>query len=262
MNRILAALLLLMVAGAGGAAVVGKDVDYTLDGTTFKGFIAYDDSAKGRRPAVLVVHEWWGANDYARERARKLAALGYVAMALDMYGEGRQASHPDEAGKFAGEVASNLPLARARFTAALTVLKQDPHSDATQIAAIGYCFGGGIVLQMAREGLELKGVASFHGSLATSHPAAAGAIKASILVAHGGADPFVSSDQVTAFLKEMNDAQADYRFIVYSGAVHGFTNPDADSYGNRFKLPLHYNRQADTESWQALQQFLARVFAR
>lgn len=244
------------------AEVKGAEVQYRAgDNTVLRGYVAYDDAVKGKRPGVLVVHEWWGHNEYARKRADMLAALGYTALAVDMYGEGRQAAHPEDAGKFAGALRQNLPLAKARFLAALEVLGQQFTVDADRIAAIGYCFGGAVVLQMAREGVDLKGVASFHGSLDTDRPAQPGTVKAKILVAHGGADPFIPPEHITGFFREMNEAGADYRFIVYGGAKHSFTNPQADQYGAQFKLPLQYNVQADAASWTDLQAFFGRIFA-
>ena len=243
------------------AEIKGEEVEYTSDGVTMKGFIAFDDAVKGKRPGVLVVHEWWGLNDYARNRARMLAGLGYTALAVDMYGDGETASHPDDAGKFAGEVFKNLPEAKARFTAALELLKRQETVDPSNVAAIGYCFGGGIVLHMARMGVDLKGVASFHGSLATQAPAKKGDVKAKILVCNGGDDPFVSKDDIAAVKKEMHDAQADLTFKSYPGAKHSFTNPAASEAGKKFNLPLAYNEKADKASWNDLKAFFKKIFA-
>jgi dienelactone hydrolase len=190
-----------------------------------------------------------------------LAGLGYVALAVDMYGDGKQAHHPEEAQKFSSEIANNMELGKARFMAAMELIKKEPMTDAAHIGAIGYCFGGAVVLQMARDGVPLDGVVSFHGSLGTTHLAQAGAVKANIMVAHGGADPFVAPEQITGFMKEMESASAHYKFIVYSGAVHSFTNPDADEYGVKFKLPLKYNKQADEESWGDMQRFFKEAFS-
>lgn len=245
------------------AAVVTKEVGYTTDdkAVTLKGYVAYDDSIKGKRPAVLVVHEWWGHNAYARKRAEMLAELGYIAMAVDMYGDGKQAHHPEEAQKFSSEIANNMELGMARFLAALDLIREQPQTDKAHIGAIGYCFGGAVVLQMAREGVKLDGVVSFHGSLGTTRPAQPHGVKANIMVAHGGADPFVTPEQLTGFIKEMEGAGANYKFITYGGAEHSFTNPDADEYGARFKLPLKYNKRADAESWADMQQFFKEVFS-
>jgi dienelactone hydrolase len=241
------------------AKVVGKTVEYKTDGVVLKGYLAYDSSIKGKQPGVLVVHEWWGLNDYARKRARMLAELGYTALAVDMYGEGKQATHPDDAGKFAAEVMKNFDTGKARFLAAEDFLKKQPTVDPGRIAAIGYCFGGGVALNMARQGADLKGVVSFHGSLAAVKPAEPGAVKAKILVLHGGDDKFTTPEQIEAFKQEMTSAGADYRFIVYPGAMHSFTNPEATALGKKFNLPLAYNEKADKESWQEMKKFLGDI---
>lgn len=242
------------------AAVKGMEVAYGAGETTMKGYFAYDESLTGKRPGILVVHEWWGLNDYARKRVRMLAELGYPALAVDMYGEGKTAAHPDDAGKFAGELRKNLPLAKARFLAALDFLRQQPTVDASRIAAIGYCFGGGVVLEMARAGVDLDGVASFHGSLETANPVSPGQVRAKVLVLNGADDPFVTPEQIAAFRKEMEAAGVDYRFVNYPGAKHSFTNPEADAFGKKFNLPLAYDPEADRKSWQALQEFFAGIF--
>jgi dienelactone hydrolase len=261
MKRLLMAIGLAVFTGVGAqAAVQGKEVVYRAGDAEMKGYLAYDDARKGKRPGVLVVHEWWGHNDYARKRARMLAALGYTALAVDMYGDGKQASHPDEAGKFAGEVRKNLPLEKARFDAALELLKKQASVDPRRIAAIGYCFGGGVALEMARAGEDVAGVVSFHGTLDTADPARPGAVKAKLLVLTGAEDPFVPAEQVARFEKEMNAAGVDYRVVTYPGAKHAFTNPNADVYGKQFDLPLEYNSAADRESWQAMQEFFVTIF--
>jgi dienelactone hydrolase len=243
------------------SAVTTKEVEYS-DGTTkLKGFIAYP-AAAGPRPAILVVHEWWGLNDYVRMRAQKLADMGYVAMAIDMYGEGKQADHPEDAQKFMMEVMNNLDTGVNRFEAAERLLKSDPRVNAEQIAAIGYCFGGAIVLTMARMGEDLDLVASFHGNLATKTPLEAGKFKGKIFVATGAADPFVPPEQVAAFRKEMDDAKADYELVEYAGALHAFTNPEADQNKAKFNLPLAYDAKADAESWQKLSEKLTEVWGK
>lgn len=261
MKRILiATAAFLLSASFAQAAVQGKEVQYSAEGVTLKGYLAYDDAVEGKRPGVLVVHEWWGHNEYARERARMLAELGYTALAVDMYGDGKQASHPDDAGKFAGEVSQNMPVAKARFMAALDLLKGQEAVDAQRIAAIGYCFGGGVVLNMARMGVDLKGVVSFHGSLGTENPAQPGMVKARVLVCHGAADSFTTPQQIADFEKEMDSAGVDYKFIAYEGAAHSFTNPDADRYAKEFGLGVGYNAAADQRSWADMQSFLKEVF--
>jgi len=240
--------------------IEGKTVTYSADGVAMKGYLAYDRNVAGSRPGVIVVHEWWGLNDYARKRARMLAALGYTALAVDMYGGGKQATHPDDAGKFASGLMKNFDTAKARFTAGLDYLKKQKTVDSERIAAIGYCFGGGIVLNMARQGVDLKGVASFHGNLAAVKPARPGAIKARILVLDGADDQFTTPDQIEAFKQEMKNAGADYQFISYPGAKHSFTNPEADAIAGKYKIPLGYNARADRESWTELGKFLERIF--
>lgn len=259
-NLIILFFLLFSLATTATAALQTKEVEYSADGTTLKGYIAYDDAIQGPRPGILVVHEWWGLNDYARKRARMLAELGYTALALDMYGNGKTASHPEDAGKFAGEIKKNLQLETARFKAALEVLKDEPTVDPEKIAAIGYCFGGGVVLQMARMGIDLDGVVSFHGSLATDNPAKDGDVIAKVLVFNGADDPFNPPETVAEFNKEMDAANVDYTFVNYPGVKHSFTNPEADTFGKKFGLPLEYNKKADEESWQAMQDFFKEIF--
>jgi len=242
------------------AAIIEQALDYKEGDTTLKGFVAYDDTLTGKRPGVLVVHEWWGHNEYARERARQLARLGYVALAVDMYGDGKQANHPDDAKKFSAEIAQNMALGKARFMASIEALKKINVTDPDKMAAIGYCFGGAVVLQMARDGLDLDGVVSFHGSLDTPSPAQPGAVKAKVLVAHGGADPFVPQAHITAFIDEMNSAGADYQMEIYGGAKHSFTNPGATQVGVKFGLPLEYNQRADDASWSEMQRFFNSIF--
>jgi len=244
-----------------GPSIRTEEVEYTSGDTTMKGYLAWDENQKGQRPGVLVVHEWWGQTEYPRKRARQLAELGYTALAVDMYGDGKQADHPEDAGAFAGAVMQDLAGAQARFEAAHALLDAHPTTDPARTAAIGYCFGGGVVLHMARIGSDLQAVASFHGDLSSHHTPEPGSIKAKILVAHGAADPFVPAEVVEAFKKEMDAAGADYRFIAYEGAVHGFTNPDADAYGEKFKLPLKYDAEADRQSWQAMLELFDEAFA-
>lgn len=242
------------------AAIKGEEVSYSAGGVTMKGYIAYDDAIKGKRPGILVVHEWWGHNAYARKRADMLATLGYTAMAIDMYGDGKQADHPKDAGKFASEVKNNMAAAKERFVAAMKLLQQQNTIQADAISAIGYCFGGGIVLEMARMGVDLDAVASFHGSLGTEHPAQQGQVKARLLVLHGADDPFVKPEQIKRFNEEMKNAGADMEFVTYKGAKHAFTNPDADTMGSKFNIPLAYNADADKASWDKMKAFLSSIY--
>jgi len=243
------------------ADIRGEEVSYQAGDTTLKGYIAYDAKQQGKRPGVLVVHEWWGHNEYVRNRAHMLARMGYTALAVDMYGDGKSATHPEDAQKFMNDVMGNMELMQARFAAAETLLREHATTAPEQIAAIGYCFGGAVVLNMARQGADLDGVASFHGILSSPEPAAPGDIQAEVLVLHGADDPFVPVEQVDAFKQEMEAAKAEYEFIAYPGAVHAFTNPGATALGEQFNLPLAYDESADEQSWDALEQFLQRVFA-
>ncbi|NNG12627.1 MAG: dienelactone hydrolase family protein [Halobacteria archaeon] len=260
MFRAIPIVLLMLFSLPSQGSLVGEEVSYQAGDTTLKGYIAYDAAVEGRRPGILVVHEWWGHNDYARKRAERLAALGYTALAVDMYGEGKTADHPDDAGKFAGAIRQNLPLMQSRFEAAREFLTRHPTVDPESNAAIGYCFGGGVVLEMARQGLDLDAVVSFHGSLGGGTRAEAGKVKARILVANGADDPFVSAEQISAFKAEMDAAGADYTFINYPGARHSFTNPDADRFGESFDLPLAYDAAADADSWRAMLELFAATF--
>ena len=246
--------LALSFAASAHATVRIEPVEYKQGDTTLKGQIAYDDAAKGKRPGVIVVHEWWGLNDYAKGRAKMLAEAGYVAFAVDMFGDGKSTEHPEEAGKWASAVAQNKQVGIDRFNAALALFKKNERVDANHIAAIGYCFGGGVVLTMALQGTDLDGVVSFHGALPTEP--ATGKVTASILACHGAADPLITPEQVATFQKNLVDAGADWEFISYGGAKHSFTNPGADAHNIP---PLAYNEKADKRSWQALLDFLAEV---
>ena len=235
--------------------IASEEVAYSADSVNMKGYVAWDASKQGKRPGVLVVHEWWGHTPYARHRADMLAELGYVALAVDMYGDGKVADHPKDAGMFAGEVMKRGPGATARFMKAMEILKANPNVDGNNIAAIGYCFGGSTVLNMARQGLDLKAVASFHGGLSTSTPAKKGEVKAKVLVCNGGADKFVPQTDIDAFKKEMDDAGVTYTFKSYESALHGFTNPAADSLGKKFEMAIAYNASADSASWADMKVF-------
>ncbi|WP_127478690.1 dienelactone hydrolase family protein [Sulfurivermis fontis] len=262
MRTMVAAMLCMLFAAGVRAAVIGAEVSYRAGDTVMKGYLAYDDAIQGKRPGVLVVHEWWGHNEYARKRARMLAELGYTALAVDMYGDGKTAEHPEDAGKFATAVNSDMAQRRARFLAAKALLERHPTVAADAIAAIGYCFGGGVVLNMAREGVDLRAVASFHGAIASRKLAEPGTVKARVLVLNGAADPMVTERQIEVFHQEMTAAGVDYRFVNYAGARHAFTNPDADGYGQRFGLPLAYHPEADARSWAELKTFLRDTFGR
>jgi dienelactone hydrolase len=251
----LIAILIAVFAASAHAAVKSRVVEYEAGGVPLQGYLAWDDAAKGKRPGVIVVHEWWGHNAHARHSADKLASAGYVAFALDMYGKGKVTSHPDSAQAFVAEATKDADAIPTRFDAALALLKADPHVDVTRIGAIGYCFGGAVVLGMARAGEDLKAVGTFHGALATQHPAEPGKVKAKLLIQTGSADPMVTADAVAAFEKEMTAAGAKYRVITYPGAKHSFTNPNADKSG----VPgLEYNATADQKSWAELLKFFKK----
>jgi dienelactone hydrolase len=252
--------LFLLLPLAAQAAIVSKTVEYEADGVKMKGYMAYDDAIKGKRPGVLVVHEWWGLNDYAKKRANMLAEAGYVALAVDMFGDGKTADNPKDAGAMAGSVKKNPPVERARFAAAQKFLGKQPLVKRGQIAALGYCFGGGIVLNMARSGEPLKGVVSYHGILATDVSVKPGDIKAKVRVFTGEADPMVPPEQVDAFKTEMANAKADWQLVSYPGVKHTFTNPEADVYAAKFGLPLKYDAHADQSSWAHTLDFLSSVF--
>jgi len=244
---------------APAAAIVTREVNYSSGATALKGFIAYP-AGNEQRPGVLIAHEWWGLNEYVKKRAIQLAEEGYVAFALDMYGNGQHTDHPEEAKAFMTAALSNVEEAKLRFKAAQDLLAKDPRTNPEKLAAIGYCFGGATVLHMARFGdNELDLIASFHGNLATQSPMAKGAYSGKIFVAHGAADPFVPAEQLSAFKKEMDAAGANYEVVEYAGAKHAFTNPDATAAGQKSGLPLAYDAEADKQSWQRLSELLAQL---
>lgn len=249
--------LLLTLSISAEAKLVTQTVDYKHGDVALEGYLAYDDSFKAPRPGVLVIHEWTGLGKYAMKRADMLAQLGYVAFAIDMYGKGIRPTTPEEAGAQAGIYRKDRPLMRARAQAGLSVLASNKMVDPKKIAAIGYCFGGGTALELARSGADLAGVVSFHGTLDTPNPADAKSIKGKILVCHGAADPYVTQEAVTNFQKEMADAGTDWQLIQYGGAVHSFSNPDS---GNDPSKGAAYNENADKRSWQAMKQFFEEIF--
>ena len=232
------------------AGVQSKKMTYKHGDVDCHGFLAWDDSIDGARPGVLVVHEWWGLNDYARSRAEQLAKLGYIALAADMYGEGKTAAHPQEAGQMAGKVRANVADWRKRATAALDVLKSHPQCDKTRLAVIGYCFGGSTALQLAFSGADIKAAVSFHGSLPTPTDAEVKQIKARILVCHGADDSFIPDASIKAFRDALDKGDAKYDFISYRGAKHSFTVPDADKHNNP---GMKYDKAADEGSWKEMQ---------
>ncbi len=236
-----------------------QTVEYKVDGITHKGYLAAPKS-EGKKPAVIVVHEWWGHNDYARQRADQLAEQGYVAFALDMYGEGKTASHPKDAGEFAGAVMKNQALMIKKFQAAMDSVKARPDVDSSKIAAIGYCFGGAVVISMAKLNMPLKGVVSVHGMLNTPVKAKAGKNKPKVLALNGADDTFITQKNIDDFKSEMKSAKIDNEFVNYPNAKHAFSNPAATENGKKFNLPLEYNPEVDTASWNKSLEFLTSVF--
>lgn len=253
------ALFLALATGVteGFAEVKTREFQYQAGDVSLQGFMAWDDAVKGKRPGVLVVHEWWGHNDHARNAARKLAQAGYVGFALDLFGQGKVTTHPEDAQAFIAEATKDPDALMARFNAALTLLKQDANVDPTRIGAIGYCFGGGVVLNRARAGEDLDAVVTFHGALSTKTAAKKGEVKPRILVLTGGADSMIPSSQVDQFKQEMKNAGAKYEVVVYPGAKHGFTNPNAGKAGLE---ALAYNADADRKSWAKAMDFLRKAF--
>jgi dienelactone hydrolase len=266
MKLLTTALALSLAAGSASASIVTKDVDYEQNGVKLRGYLAYDDAKvkDGKIPGVLVVHEWWGLDDYPKHRAEQLAALGYVAFALDMYGAGVVAKDPGEAGKLAGQFKDKPLMMAARAQAGLDQLVGTGLVDPSKVAAIGYCFGGTTVQTLAYSGAPLAGIVSFHGSLVPATADTAAKNQAKFLICHGALDPSSKPEQIDAFLKSLNDEKLDYRFVVYAGAYHAFTNPASDA--NVVKFPsmkgfIGYSPSADKRSWQDMQDFFNEIFA-
>ncbi|MGE5189141.1 MAG: dienelactone hydrolase family protein [Gemmatimonadota bacterium] len=257
MRYAIAAALLAFLGAGGQAAVRTEVVAYRQGDALLEGYLAWDDAAGGKRPGVLVAHEWMRLDDYAKRRAEQLAGLGYVAFALDMYGKGVRPRDVKEAAALAGKFKGDRGLMRARAAAGLDVLLGNPMTDPRRVAAVGYCFGGTTVLELARSGAPLAGVVSFHGGLDTPTPGDARNIKGKVLVLHGADDPFAPAAQVAVFEDEMRNAGVDWQVVLYGGAVHGFTNPDN---GNDNAKGVAYNGKADRRSWQAMKDFFAEIF--
>jgi len=255
-------LIALVVLAGSEEAVRGevktRAVTYRHQGISFQGHFAWDDAVSGKRPGVLVVHEWWGLNDYAKQRAEQLAALGYVALACDMYGDGKTTEHPQEAAQMAGEVRKNVQTWQGRALAALEVLRGHELVDAGKLAAIGYCFGGSTALQLAYTGADLDAVVTFHGALPIPDPSQARAIKGKVLICHGALDSFIPEPTLQKVRDAFEAARVDYQMIYYGGAVHSFTVPDADHAGVK---GLAYNAAADHRSWQAMRALFEEAFA-
>jgi len=260
-TQLLGALLALTLTGKALAAVKEEPVVYKDGGTTMKGFVVYDDAQKGKRPGIVVVHEWWGITQHIHSEARRMASLGYTAFIADMYGDAKTADNPKDAGALSGAVLKDPAVMQARFDAAMATLEKHPTVDANKIGAMGFCFGGSVVLDMARVGTDLKGVAAFHAGLgAAGVQAQSGKVKAKLLVQNGADDPFIKPEAVEAFKKEMDAAKVDYRYISYPGAVHAFTNPEATALGRKFDIPIAYNAEADRKSMAEATTFFAGAF--
>ncbi len=239
------------------AEIKTESVEYKQGGATLEGFHAYDSAVSGKRPGILIVHQWKGLGDYEKKRAEMLAQLGYNVFAVDIYGKGIRPTSPKDAGALAGKYKSDRALLRERVLAGLDELKKNKMTDGKKIAAIGYCFGGTTVLELARSGADISGVVSFHGGLNAPNPNDAKNIKCKILALHGADDPNVPVTEVEAFAKEMRDAKVDWQLVAYGGAVHSFTDWNA---GNDNSKGATYNEKADKRSWAAMKQFFAEIF--
>ena len=258
MKKYLAMAAIIMVIGSmASAKIVTNPVEYKQGGTALEGFIVYDDEVSGLRPGVVIIHQFMGVTDYEKMRAEQLAGLGYVAFVADIYGKGVRPKNFEEAGAQAGHYRKDRQLLRERGKAALAQLKNSVMVDKSKIAVMGYCFGGGAALELARSGADVAGTVSFHGSLETPNPADAKNIKGKVLVLHGAIDPHVKPEAVAAFEKEMTDANIDWQMILYGGAVHSFTLPGA---GNDISTGSAYNEKADHRSWEAMKQFFNEIF--
>jgi len=239
--------------------IVTNTIDYAVSGNTHKAYLAHDEEISAPKPGVIIVHEWWGINDYIRRRAHMLAELGYTALAIDMYGNGKEAANPDEAGALMNAVLGDMAAGTVALEEGYKLLCDRSSVDESRTAAIGYCFGGAMVLHMARIGMPLKAVASFHGALGSFHTAEPGSIQAKILVNHGEADSMVTMDDLANFKKEMETAQANYEVKVLAGAKHAFSNPDADGNAEKYGLDLGFQAEADNASWQAMKDLFKQV---
>ncbi len=256
-------LFLFGITSTANAEIHTETINYSSGGVQLTGFLAYDDSIKGKRPGILVTHEWWGHNKHAQNRARKLAKLGYTAFALDMYGSGKLAEHPKKAGEFMNAAFKNWDASQAKFKEAKKLLEAHATVDAENIGAIGFCFGGAVSIRMARGGEDLKGVVAFHSALPDQPKLAKNQMSASILVINGAEDAFLKSDTVAAFVKEMVEANVDFQYMSLKGVRHSYTNPQADEFSKKFDLPaLKYDKQADQRSWKSMHRFFQRVFAK
>jgi len=248
----------LMLANAG---VKTQEIIYKYNNSKLKGFLAFDDSILGKRPGVLVVHEWWGHNDHARNRAKMLAEAGYTAFALDMYGDGKLANHPKKAGEFMNAAFNNWPKSQARYNKAVDILKAHKTVDGKRIGSIGFCFGGAVSIKMARGGADLKGIVGFHSALPMEPTIKKNSMKSAVLIINGSEDGFLKPETVAAFSQEMFNSNVDFTYINLKGVKHSYTNPKADEFSKKFNIPaLQYNKKADEQAWSEMLKFFQRIF--
>lgn len=257
MKYLFSLIIVLLLAVNVQAKVHTEAVEYKQGNAVLEGYLAYDDAVKGKRPGVLIVHEWMGVNPYVKKRAEQLAKLGYVAFAADIYGKGVRPKNSEEAAAESKKYKTDRQLMRNRVNAGLDILKSHKLVETKKTAAIGYCFGGTTVLELGRSGADVIGIVSFHGGLDSPSPNDAKNIKGKVLALHGGDDPFVPAEQVAAFQDEMRKANIDWNMVIYGGAVHSFTNPDA---GNDNSKGAAYNEKADKRSWEDMKQFFSEIF--
>ncbi len=243
------------------AGVKTEEIEYSHNGTKLTGYLAFDDSKSGKRPGVIVVHEWWGHNDHARNRAKMLAEAGYTALALDMYGSGKLANHPKKAGEFMNAAFSNWPDSQARYNKALEILKAHKTVDATRIGSIGFCFGGAVSIKMAKGGADLKGIVGFHSALPMEPAITKNSMKAGVLIINGSEDGFLKPETVAAFSEDMTKANVDFTYVNLKGVKHSYTNPQADEFAKKFNIgALKYDKKADELAWSEMLKFFQRIF--
>ncbi|WP_019038710.1 dienelactone hydrolase family protein [Psychroflexus tropicus] len=240
--------------------IIGKEISYKSDSTVLRGYIAHNELIDQKRPGIIVVHEWWGHDEFAREKADELAEMGYVALAVDMYGEGKQANHPDEAMAFSSNVMKNFDTAKQRFMAAVETLKADKNVNPDQISAVGFCFGGSVALSMANAGVDLDAVAVFHSGLGLPVMPSE-KLKAKLLIQNGAEDMMITDEQEKAFKNQLEAVNADYEYIAFDGVKHSFTNKDADSLAKKHDLPLAYDKEASEKSWENMTELFEKVYS-
>jgi dienelactone hydrolase len=263
MKKILALIVLVLfgLVSLANAGIKTEEIEYSHNGVKLKGYLAYDDSKSGKRPGIIVVHEWWGHNDHARNRSKMLAEAGYTALALDMYGSGKLATHPKKAGEFMNAAFSNWVDSQARYNKALEILKGHKTVDATRIGSIGFCFGGAVSIKMARGGADLKGIVGFHSALPMEPAIKKNSMKSAVLIINGSEDDFLKPETIAAFSQEMFKSNVDFTYMNLKGVKHSYTNPQADEFAKKFNLPaLQYNKKADEQAWSEMLKFFQRIF--